>query len=41
MKEIIIGGMCGLLFALGLLPGVLHDAKRYCDQGYKICVVRP
>jgi hypothetical protein len=41
MREIIIGGIFGLVFALFLLPSFLHGAKIYCDLGYTICVARP
>ena len=41
MKEFIVGGLFALAMTATLLPSLLHDAKRYCDLGYKLCVDRP
>jgi hypothetical protein len=40
MKELVVAAMLGLCMGGACLPGLLHDAKRYCDLGYALCVER-
>lgn len=43
MREIIWGALFGLLIGIGCLPGLLHDAKVYCQPGkvMLVCVDKP